>query len=128
MTKLYAKDFLQSELSFLSPYQTVFEAYAQMTKDCVHHLPVIEKGEAVGVISDRDLQFIKEFSHNDEILCEDIMTDEPYTVGLETSVSEMSRQMLERRINSTLICDEAGMVIGIFTTTDALKILASQPG
>lgn len=128
MTKLYAKDFLQSELSFLFPNQTVFEAYAQMTKHCVHHLPVIENGKAVGVISDRDLQFIKDFSDNDEILCEDIMTDDPYMVATQTSVSEMSRQMLARKINSALICDDDGKVIGIFTTTDALKILASQPG
>jgi IMP dehydrogenase len=127
MTILRAKDFLQSELCFLAPNQTVFEAYAQMTKHRVRHLPVVENGKAVGMISDRDLQFIKDFGQNEEILCEDIMSADPYIVGTETAVSEMSQEMVERRINSALICDDKDKIVGIFTATDALKILASQP-
>lgn len=125
MNHLKGRDFLRSELSFLSPKQTVFDAYAQMIKSRVHHLPVIENGKAVGIISDRDLQFVKDFGQNDEILCQDIMTSDPYVSSVETSISDICEEMVSRRINSALISDEKNQIVGIFTSTDALKILAA---
>ncbi len=124
METLTANAFVTSRLAFLYPEQTVFDAYNEMQKRQVRHLPVLEKGVAVGMISDRDLQFIHDHADGKEILCKDIMTSEPFVVSTEEPIVNLAKQMVERRINSALINNSEGKIVGIFTSTDALKLLA----
>ena len=94
-----------------------------MKKKQIKHLPVIDNGEAIGIISDRDLQFITSSGAPDKIKCRDIMTEDPMTVRTNESIQEVARMMIEKKINSVLINNSEGKVVGIFTSTDALKLI-----
>lgn len=125
MNKMTANMYVISNLSFISPDKTVFDAYAQMQKKQIHHLPVIDNGQAVGIISDRDLLFVTQYGNAKDILCKDIMTKSPYVVSTDESISDLAKTMVEMKINSALINNNEGKVVGIFTSTDAMKLLST---
>lgn len=125
MDKMTANMYVISNLAFLKPDHTVFEAYQEMQKRQVHHLPIVENGKALGVLSDRDLQFITQYGNQNDILCKDVMSSEVFTVSTSEPIQSLAKQMVEKRINSALINNSEGKVVGIFTSTDALKILSN---
>ena len=124
MENMTANMYVISNLIFISPNSTVHDAYEVMKKSQIHHVPVVEKGEAIGIISDRDLQFITLMGNSNEIKCQDIMTKDPVIVDTSSPISEVSLTMVEKNINCVLINNSEGKVVGIFTSTDALKLLS----
>ena len=95
---------------------TVHTARAQMATLDVRHLPVLAAGVLRGVVSDRDLKLVRGEGH--DVSIEDICVDDPIAVDVDTL-------MADTRVGSVLVTDE-GKLIGIFTTTDACRVLASM--
>ncbi len=87
----------------------------------VRHLPVLKAGALVGVISDRDLKLVKGDASG--VLIEDLCVDDPVTVDIDTNLFVVASLMAERPMGSVLIT-ESGKLAGIFTTTDACRVLA----
>jgi CBS domain-containing protein len=126
MENMTANMYVISNLTFLDPNSTVYDAYERMKRDQIHHIPVVENGEAIGIISDRDLQFVTIAGNSQEIKCKDIMTEAPLTVTTNASLPEVAEMMIDKKVNSVLINNSEGKVVGIFTSTDALKIIATK--
>lgn len=108
---------------FASRKTPVSEAVEFMTRMDFRHLPIIEKGMVVGVVSERDLKQAKMFSAAG-LLLEDIMTPEPYCVTVGTPLSLVAEEMARHKYGSAVVLDDERAVVGIFTTTDAMKILS----
>ena len=104
--------------------QTLSTAHKIMREHRVRHLPVLEGGRLVGVISDRDLALIETLRDVDptKVTVEDAMTQAPYTVSPDASLDEVVATMAEHRYGSAIILDN-GNVVGVFTTVDALTAL-----
>ncbi|MDZ4660693.1 MAG: CBS domain-containing protein [Pseudomonadota bacterium] len=97
----------------------------QFMRECkIRHLPVIESDKIVGLASDRDLKKALGFRGPGTLLVEDVMTANPYCIKKGTALSEVARVMAEKRIGSAIIVDEKGASLGIFTTTDGMRILS----
>ncbi|EQC52125.1 CBS domain-containing protein [Bacteriovorax sp. DB6_IX] len=126
MENMTANMYVISNLTFLDPESTVYDAYERMKRDQIHHIPVVENGEAIGIISDRDLQFVTLSGNSQEIKCKDIMTEKPLSVSTSEPLADVAKTMIDKKVNSVLINNTEGKVVGIFTSTDALKILANQ--
>lgn len=126
MENMTANMYVISNLTFLDPNSTVYDAYERMKRDQIHHIPVVQNGEAIGIISDRDLQFVTLAGNSQEIKCKDIMTEAPLTVTTAEPLADVAELMIDKKVNSVLINNSEGKVVGIFTSTDALKILATQ--
>lgn len=105
--------------------QTLSTAHKLMREHRVRHLPVLEGGKLVGVISDRDLALIETLRDVDvtTVTVEDAMTQAPYTVSPDASLDEVVATMAEHRYGSAIILDN-GNVVGVFTTVDALTALS----
>lgn len=90
-----------------------------------HHLPVLEHGELVGVVSERDLRFLETIAAMDFKVdrVEDAMTQGAYAIGPDEPIENVAATMAERRLGCAVVV-ERGRVIGIFTTTDALDLIA----
>jgi acetoin utilization protein AcuB len=91
------------------------------------HLPVLEHGELVGVMTERDLYLLETVAGldlaGDDV--SDAMTTDAYAVPPDAPLSEVARQMATERYGCAVVI-ERGRVIGIFTTTDALRVLAGS--
>jgi acetoin utilization protein AcuB len=104
--------------------QTLALAHEMMRTHRVRHLPVLEHGEIIGVLSQRDLYFLESISGVDvaKDKVEDAMSADCYTVAPEARLDEVAAKMATEKIGSAVVV-ERGRVIGIFTSTDALRVL-----
>ncbi len=92
----------------------------------IRHLPVLRGGRLVGMISERDIYWIETLKdqQGDDLLVSEAMSPCPYAVAPDARLSEVVREMAERKYGSAVVLDGA-QVVGVFTTTDALAILAA---
>ena len=115
------------------PECTVLEARRMMDAGGFRHLPVVEQGRVIGIVSDRDLRTIwpsivlsageKETeSQLDRIAIRQIMTQKPLVVGPHTSLADATRLLVDHQVGAlpVLSGDE---IVGIFSESDALRAL-----
>lgn len=102
------------------------EAHRMMRERNIRHLPVVDAGTLVGVVSQRDLYLLETLKGVDPAteIVEEAMTHEPFTVSASTPLEEVAAAMAERKYGSAVVVDR-GAVIGVFTTVDALRALAT---
>ena len=112
---------------------TMKEAVMLMRQHQIRHLPVVNGGSLIGILSDRDVRRASpslltgiDRENYDQVLNETlvtrIMTREPFTVESKTSLLEAVRVLVDKRIGSIPVVDGTELV-GIFTERDALRVL-----
>ena len=106
--------FMTPDPKVVSPDETVDAAWDRMASIQAHHLPVVEDGVLIGIISDRDLR--------DDLdgLVRDVMTREPITVRPEDGLIEAGKVLLSNQINAVPVVDGNGILVGVLTTTNCL--------
>ncbi len=99
----------------------------------LRHFPVVENGNVVGVVSQRDLfraslasmlgyEERTKKAFLDNLSIKGIMSDPPITVTADTGVSEAARLMVEKKVGCLPVVD-GNRLIGLVTDTDFLKVL-----
>ncbi|MCB0394691.1 MAG: CBS domain-containing protein [Bdellovibrionales bacterium] len=95
-----------------------------MNQNNIRHLPVLEGGVIVGILSDRDLELVGLTSAGSQLKVRDLMNFDPYIVEPDLDIQVVAMGMLERKISSAIVKGTEDEPWGIFTVTDALMILA----
>lgn len=105
--------------------ENLANAHEAMTKDGIRHLPVMDGGKVVGILSDRDIQLAKGFKHGNlkSMHVEDVYEDAVYITHPDANLKSVAMAMAEKRIGSAVVVDDADALVGIFTTTDACRVL-----
>ena len=118
--------YVSSVVVLVGPGQPLSEAIRLMRLHEVRHLPVVAKGRLVGLISQRDVYLMQSLERSDprEVLVSEAMTADPYTVEPDEPVDVVAREMARRKIGSVLVTHN-DVLLGLFTTTDALLALAA---
>ncbi len=103
--------------------QPIVAARRIMREYGVRHLPVVDdRGRLVGVISERDIH-VAQVASADRMMVEEIMAAKPYAVAPNLLLQQVVRNMAAKKLGSAVVMDH-GRVLGVFTTTDALDVLA----
>ncbi len=118
------QDVMSTEVVTIGPRQTLAEAHRIMNAEGVRHLPVVEDGRLLGLLTQRDLHLVETLDavEPDEVLIEEVMVRDVYAVDPDASLSGVLREMERRRLGSAVVLREQRPV-GIFTTSDALRAL-----
>ncbi len=110
----------------VSSQRTLAEAHQLMRERGIRHLPVVDEGKLVGMVSQRDLYLLETLRGVDPAAerVAEAMSPDPYAVRPDAPLEEVASTMAARKIGSAVVVDK-GAVIGLFTTVDALRALAS---
>jgi acetoin utilization protein AcuB len=109
--------------------QTLSAALERMRAFDVRHLPVLDGGRIVGVLSQRDVLFVETLRDVEpsKVTVEDAMSTEVYAVSPQTALFDVVQEMHEHKYGCVVVVDGAH-VVGIFTSIDALRALAGLLG
>jgi len=101
--------------------QWMSEAHRLMRKHRARHLPVLNRGALVGIVSAGDLHLLETLREIDpeRVRVEEAMTPEPYCVGPDAPLDEVVDVMAANKYGCALVVN-SNEVVGIFTTVDAL--------
>jgi acetoin utilization protein AcuB len=104
---------------------TLAEAHKLMRAHKIRHLPVLDKGQLVGVVTLRDLHLLETLGEADleTVMVEDAMTEHPFVVTSDTALDEVLDIMADHKYGSVIVMGRGG-VEGIFTATDACRAFA----
>ena len=105
---------------------SIEKAIASMRELKCHHLPVLDGGKLIGMISDRDLALVERVPNSAEIKVEELMGDDPIVVQPEDDLKTAINTMLENGVHSVVVSAREGQPWGILTATDVLKHFASN--
>jgi len=83
-------------------------------------LPVIENGELVGIITERDIR--QHWGYLDSTKVDAAMTANPVTITSRDTAENAARLMLQHKIGGLPVV-ENGKLIGIVSTSDLLRAL-----
>lgn len=129
-------DIMTGKVTTLNHDAKLLEAVLLMRSSGYRHLPVVNGGRLVGLLSDRDVQraspsmFAKmtpdEYNRIFETTpVEKVMAREPVAVTPKTPVAEVVQMMHEQKFGSVPVVEEDNKLVGIVTTTDLLGLLSS---
>ena len=101
-------------------------AHRLMNENGVRHLPVLEHGELIGIISQRDLYFLETIRgvDLDTDAVEDARTTDTYAVAPDAAIRAVTTHMARHRYGCAIVV-ERGKVAGIFTVTDVLRLVST---
>lgn len=104
---------------------TMAEARAQMRRLGIRHLPVLDHGQLVGVVSERDLSFAERFVDARDTSVGDVMTTDPFMAVPYAPLADVAETMAQKKYGAAIVIDR-GNVVGMFTATDALRAIAER--
>jgi acetoin utilization protein AcuB len=111
------------------PRQTLAEAHRLMRRHRIRHLPVLDRGKLVGIVSQRDLMLIETLPDVNprEVPVEDAMISDVFSVPPGAPLASVASRMAAQKLGAVVIVED-GQVVGLFTATDACRALAEVAG
>jgi acetoin utilization protein AcuB len=127
MMLMKVKDWMVKNVFTISSDSSVLEALSIMKKKAVRHLPVVDAGKFVGLITSADAKQAVLTGMLETLRVGDVMMSNPVTVTRETTLEEASRIIYEQKVGSLPVV-EKGKVVGILTIIDILKVFIDLMG
>lgn len=133
---MVAEDLMTRDPMTAEPNTTIGEAIQMMRELDVRHLPVVQSGELIGMLSDRDLRgvsFVDVMEDTDltalrrrlDGAVSEVMNSDLLQVTVETEVAEIVELMLEHRIGAIPVVETgSNELIGIVSYIDVLRAAA----
>jgi IMP dehydrogenase len=105
---------------YLSPEHTIEDANNLMAKYRISGVPITENGKLVGILTNRDLRFLHDYSQK----IGDVMTkDNLITAPVGTTLSEAQEILRKHKVEKLPLIDENGYLKGLITIKDIEKTI-----
>ena len=122
------KDKMTKFVVSVTPRTTVREAWGVLTRIGFRHLPVVDNGSLVGMLSDRDiLVYNPESGSLPETPVRECMTTTLVTCKSDVSIRDAATLMVYHQIDSLPVMDGKNLV-GLITSTDILELVSEGHG
>lgn len=119
----------------VSPSETMGKADELMYENRVRQLPVVENGQLVGIVSDRDIRSflsesvlaapeVREAAMNTKVA--EVMTREPITLSPDDELEAAVELLITEKFGGVPVVTEAEGLVGIVTYVDLLRCFLSR--
>jgi len=123
---------MSSRLISAEPQDSLEKAFQLMQESQIRHLPVLEKGRLVGMITDQDLRQISSFlgdNHRnlpqEHLLrlkqVSDVMRPALATANVYDTLEEAALRMVEYQVDALPVRGQDGRVVAMLTAKDCLR-------
>ncbi len=129
---LVVKDIMTHQPKTVTPDTSLQQVVEMMQAGGFQQLPVIEDGELVGIITDRDIRLAKDCTEYDaetavspphQLNCNvrDYMTSDPITVSVDTPAYRAAEMMSLFKFGALVVVQDKA-VVGIISVSDFLGV------
>ncbi len=134
--ELKVNEIMATKVSTLGRNDTLDLADGLMTMSRIRHLPVVDGGRVVGVVSQRDLfrsALALALGYGERaqktvlrtMAVKEVMSEPAITIAANASVKDAARLMMEHKIGCLPVV-EGDTLIGIVTETDILRYVVTR--
>jgi CBS domain-containing protein len=108
---------------FITADQTIEQAAVKMRESGIGDMPVVVGGEAVGMLTDRDitLRIVAEGLDPQTTYVTDAMTDEVFSCKENDDIETAARLMGDRRVRRLLVMTDGRKLSGIVSIGDLAR-------
>jgi acetoin utilization protein AcuB len=125
------RDFMTTCPHTIEPSASLTVAREQMIELGARHLPVVRDGTLIGLLSERDVELCESLlvdnpDRSSPPIVAEAMTEVVFTCGPDAHLHAVASEMASHKYGSAVVVDpeHPTKVVGVFTTTDALRALA----
>lgn len=131
---LRVRDAMTREVVTMDPEASAARAMAACREYGIRHLPIVEGGRLVGLVSDRDLRDVSPSRNTPDqentlawVRLKDMMTREPVTIHPLDTIEHAAREIYDRKIGCLPVVAD-GELAGIVTSSDMMRSLTELVG
>ena len=128
---------MSSQIQTVHTAQKVSEVYRLLTENRIHHVPVVNGNELVGLISSTDMMKLSLDAYgtpdtanteyfDSQFSIPDIMMTDLITVRHDDSIRSAAEKLSAGTHHSLPVIGNDGKLVGIVTTTDLVNYLLAQ--
>ncbi len=121
----------------IGPDEVLATAIDRMSRFDIKELPVVQEGQLVGILTDRDVRQAMGLAGRDADIAdlpddiatmtvEEVMTPDPVTLSPEMPLSEAAHILAVMRVGAAPVVDLEGKLVGILSVTDILSEAARR--
>lgn len=136
---MLVRDWMSEKVVTVNANDSMQQAINLLLENDISMMPVLEDGQLVGVVTDRDL---KRASPSDAVMLDiqrimyllsklevgAIMSRYPITLGIDHTLEEAAEILLKNKISGAPVIDASGNIKGVITKNDLFKAMMSLSG
>lgn len=114
----------------ISPDDRAIDQIEVFQRNKIHHLPVSEQGETVGMLSRKDVEHFLNIvriltTEHYDLRVRDIMTTPIFAYDEDVGIDQAAAAMVDNHIHAILVVSKTSEeMLGILTSTDLLRYLS----
>ena len=122
----------------IAPDTSVRTAFFKMRSEGYRHLPVVDKGKLVGMVTDRDLRrpdlspepdgWHDYYNLEEDYEVRHVMTTRVESMVPSDGLEKALRLLIDRKFGAAPVVDKNGDMIGIITTFDLMRAFQAVLG
>jgi acetoin utilization protein AcuB len=136
---MHVAELMTAKVFTVEPHDLIDRVFFLIHYEKIRHLPVVEKGKLIGIVSDRDLykalgprtqsNAVEPNKDNSQLhvvaqKVVHIMHRGVFTISPEAPASEAAAMMAEHRIGALPVVNKDNKLVGIISATDILRVFA----
>lgn len=133
MNDVKIETIMSTQVVSVNKNTTLTEIKQLFAKNQLHHFPVLENNNLVGIITSSDVHAaelintkIEPNFNTDKILAEEIMQNKVVSISSNATIKDAAKYLLEHKIHSLPVINASKQLVGIVTTYDLIKYIAKQ--